>query len=232
MKTLLKIVSALATNFLLAVLIGNAFEVADVLSFAGIVTVVFAAITFCIALTGKTTKKYAFMALQTEVWQNDIMEILYPSNDFMSKARDHSAYVSHLTVHIPQNQVSPTVRKNYTTLPIAASTRTDVDFTYNLNNYKIEPTVIPNLEELQISYSKRESVMYNFYQELYRSVANNTLYSWASAGTSNLVKTSGSAVSSVLAPTATGTRLALTLADIAAAKAKLDKQNVGLWHWY
>lgn len=166
------------------------------------------------------------MALPTEVWVNDIKEVLYPQTEFMAYMTDHSQFINNLTVHIPQQTVRPTIRKNYTSLPINASSRTDSDFTYSLNNYKAEPFVIPNLEELQISYSKRASVMRSYYNELKFTVQNQTLYAIAPTGASSIVKTTGSAVSSALAPSATGTRNAITLADILSAKNVLDLQNV------
>lgn len=166
------------------------------------------------------------MALQTEIWATDIQENLYPMNPFMQRAADHSAWVSHLTVHLPQAGNVPTVYKNNTSLPLSITDRTDADLTYSLNNYKAEPILIANLEELQISYDKRASVMYNYYQQIGKVVANQTLYAWAPSGASRITRTTGSAVATALAPSATGNRNAITLADIAALKAILDRDNV------
>lgn len=166
------------------------------------------------------------MALQTEVWVQDIQENLFPQNPFMERATDHSMFISNLTVHLPQAGANPTLYKNNTSLPLTINQRSDADFSYDMNNYKAEPRLITNLEELQISYNKRASVMMNYYKTIGYGVANNTLYAWAPSGASRITRTTGSAVSSALAPSATGTRNALTLNDITALRAILDKDNV------
>jgi hypothetical protein len=38
-----------------------------------------------------------------------------------------------------------------------ALTRTDVDLNYNIEQYFVDPQVIPNLEKVQLTYNKRES---------------------------------------------------------------------------
>jgi hypothetical protein len=166
------------------------------------------------------------MALQTEIWVTEIQENLFPANDFMSRCKDHSAFINHLTVHLPQSGANPAIFKNNTSLPVNINQRTDTDFTYSLNNYKGEPLLITNLEELQNSYDKRSSVLGNVTRNMNYAIGNQTLYAWAPSGASRIVRTSGSAVGTALSPSATGTRNAITLTDIASLKAKLDNDNV------
>ena len=166
------------------------------------------------------------MALQTEIWVTEIQENLFPANDFMSRAKDHSAFINHLTVHLPQSGANPAIYKNNLNLPVAINQRTDTDLTYSINNYKGEPLLITNLEELQNSYDKRSSVLGNTTRNMGYAIANQTLYAWAPSGASRIVRTSGSAVATALAPSATGTRNAITLVDIAGLKSKLDNDNV------
>lgn len=168
------------------------------------------------------------MALQTEIWVTEIQENLFPANDFMSRCKDHSAFINHLTVHLPQSGSNPAVFKNNTSLPVSINQRTDSDFTYSLNNYKGEPILITNLEEMQNSYDKRSSVLGNVTRNMRFAIGNQTLYAWAPSGLSRIVRTSGTAVATALAPSATGTRNAITLNDISAMKAKLDNDNVPL----
>lgn len=166
------------------------------------------------------------MALQTEIWVQDIQENLFPNNQFMERATDHSAFVSHLTVHLPQAGTSPAIYKNNTSLPLSINQRVDSDFTYNINNYKAEPMLITNLEELQNSYNKRASLMGNYYKQIGYAVANQSLYSWTSTGSSRIVRTSGTGTTSALSPSATGNRNAITLNDIGNLRAVLDGDNV------
>ncbi len=166
------------------------------------------------------------MALQREVWATDIQENLYANNAFMVKATDHSAWVNYKTVHVPQAGANMAVVKNRSVLPAQITERTDTELTYNLNEYTADPILIRNIDELQLSYSKRMSVLSQYNDVLGDTIANNTLYAWAPSGASRLIRTTGTATAGVLAPGATGNRNALTLADIAAAKAKLDAENV------
>lgn len=166
------------------------------------------------------------MALQKEVWIADIQENLFANNEFIAKATDHSMWISNKTVHIPQAGANPSVKKNRAVLPAAISQRTDVDLTYDVSEYTTDPILLTNIEELQINYAKRQSVLKQHIDALGDVIGNQTLYAWAPAGAGTYRKTTGLAVSTALAPSATSTRLAITLADVAAAKGLLDAQNV------
>lgn len=169
------------------------------------------------------------MALQHEVWIADIKEQLFKPNPFMNRATDHSMYVNYKTVHVPQAGTAQTVKKNRSVLPATISQRTDSELTYSLNEYTSDPILLTNIEELQINYAKRQSVLGQTNSKLSEVTANQTLYAWAPSGASRQVRTTGTA-SAIYNPhaTATGTRKAITLADIASARAILDKDNVPL----
>ena len=167
------------------------------------------------------------MALQQEVWAKDIQDNFYQNNEFLAKSTDHSMWVNFKTVHIPQAGAASTVEKNRSILPASIGSRTDTDLTYSLNEYTIDPILLTNLEEIQISYNKRSSVMFNIMEALKYTVATQTLYSWAPSGASRIVSTTGSTSTYNLPhSTATGSRKMLTLADLSAAKLKLDNDNV------
>lgn len=166
------------------------------------------------------------MALIKEIWVQDIQEALNRNADFLPYSVDHSAYIAFGTVHIPQSGANPTVVKNPTTFPLPISERTDTDRTYLLNQFALEPTVIPNLDELQVSYDKRQSVLGQQITTLTQRIGDEVAISWTATGASNIISTTGSASASALAPGATGTRKDVTLADIANLAKKLDMDNV------
>jgi hypothetical protein len=166
------------------------------------------------------------MALIKEIWVADVQEALNRNADFLPYSIDDSAYVAFGTVHIPQSGSNPTVVKNPATFPLPISERTDADRTYALNQFALEPTLITNLDELQISYDKRQSVLGQQITTLTQRIGDEVAISWTATGASNIVPTSGAAVGTALAPGATGTRKAVTLADIQALAQKLDKDNV------
>ena len=166
------------------------------------------------------------MALIKEIWVADVQEALNRNADFLPYSIDDSAYVAFGTVHIPQSGSNPTVVKNPATFPLPISERTDADRTYALNQFALEPTLITNLDELQISYDKRQSVLGQQITTLTQRIGDEVAISWTATGAANIVSTSGSAVATALAPGATGTRKAVTLADIQGLAQKLDKDNV------
>jgi hypothetical protein len=166
------------------------------------------------------------MALIKEIWVSDVQEALNRNADFLPYSVDHSAYIAFGTVHVPQSGSNPTVVKNPATFPLSINERTDTDRTYSLNQFALEPVLITNLDELQISYDKRQSVLGQQITTLTQRIGDEVAISWSATGASNIVGTTGSAVATSLAPGATGTRKAVTLADIAALANKLDKDNV------
>lgn len=166
------------------------------------------------------------MALIKEIWVSDVQEALNRNADFLPYSVDHSAYIAFGTVHVPQSGSNPTVVKNPATFPLSINERTDTDRTYSLNQFALEPVLITNLDELQISYDKRQSVLGQQISTLTQRIGDEVAISWSATGASNIVSTTGSAVATSLAPGATGTRKAVTLADIAALANKLDKDNV------
>jgi hypothetical protein len=166
------------------------------------------------------------MALIKEIWVQDVQEALNRNADFLPYSVDHSAYIAFGTVHVPQSGSNPTVVKNPATFPLPISERTDADRTYALNQFALEPTLITNLDELQISYDKRQSVLGQQITTLTQRIGDEVAISWSATGAANIVGTTGSAAATALAPGATGTRKQITLADIASLASKLDKDNV------
>ena len=165
------------------------------------------------------------MSLIKEVWVKDIQDALNRNADFLPFSADHSAYVAFGTVHIPQSGANPTVEVAPSSFPLTINQRTDTDRTYSLVQYSLQPTLITNLDELQVSYDKRQSVLGQQISTLTQTIGDYVATSWAASGASNIIETTGSAGTS-LPPSGTGTRKAVTLADIANLAKKLDKDNV------
>jgi hypothetical protein len=167
------------------------------------------------------------MSLNREQWLSDIQENLFKNNAIITRATNHDGFVNYKTVHVPQAGANPTVTKNISSLPATISQRTDSELVYDMDTYYLEPIVIEKGQETAfLSYDKRMSVLRQHINTLEEVLVNNALYKWAPAGAGTFVKTTGLGVSSALAPSATSTRLAITLADILTAKGILDAANV------
>jgi hypothetical protein len=229
-KSIFKFAAGLATAFLFALILGFAIqEKTDInpFSFAAYSVGVSCVIAIVALMFNVKPSRFAFMSLLMEVWSQDIEDNLYMGNDFMKMATNHSMWVRYKTVHVPQAGAKPTTEQNRSVFPATIGSRTDSELTYNLNQYTTDPILLQNIEELQISYNKRASILSNMMLSLQFVVATQTLYAWAPSGASRQVRTSGS-TSTLNLPhsTATGSRKMTTISDITALKAKLDADNI------
>jgi hypothetical protein len=167
------------------------------------------------------------MALQQEIWVQDIKETLHQGSEFVKTGTDHSAFVANKTVHMPQSGAMTTIEKNRSSLPGTIAQRTDTELTYNLNEYTTDPVLITDLDELQTSYMKRQSVLSQHINAINERIGNEVAYEWSPSGSASLVlRTTGSATAELPNATATGTRLLTTKEDIAKMARKLDLDNV------
>lgn len=167
------------------------------------------------------------MALNKEQWLLDIQENLFKDNAIINRATNHDGFVNYKTVHVPQAGANPTISKNLGSFPATITQRTDSELTYSMDVYYVQPIHIEAGQETSfLSYDKRMSVLNQNINTLEDALTNNALYKWAPAGATRFVRTTGTAVGTALAPSATGTRNAITLADILKAKSILDAENV------
>lgn len=164
------------------------------------------------------------MALQKEVWIKSIVDGLWPEESFMSKAVNDDQYVSNKTVHIPNAGSASSVQMDRSQVPATAKKRTDSEITYNLHEFTTDPVVIQFTEELQLSYSKRESVLKEDRANLVNHVAEYILQAWAD-GVTKVYTTTGDAVKAHT-PKATGQRKATTKDDILGLMAEFNAEDI------
>jgi hypothetical protein len=142
-------------------------------------------------------------------------------------AQDHSEFIQNKTVHVPQAGANPTVVKNRTAITTDPIQRTDTEITYDLDNYTTDPILVKNIEDLQVSYAKRQSVMSSHIATLSDVIATETLQKWAvSVSSTHVIRTTGAYTGTLPNATATGTRLKTTKEDLARASARMDLDKV------
>lgn len=162
------------------------------------------------------------MAIQKEIWMAAIVEQLFADNSFMSKAFNADEYVNNgKIVHIPNAGAASGVAKNRAELPAAVTKRVDSDVTFNLDEFTTNPILIPNADTVELSYSKRESVLRQDKQRLLDEIANEFIFCWSPTLNKNFVETSGSATPAYV-DKATGTRKAFTKADVLELMVKMN----------
>jgi len=170
------------------------------------------------------------MAIQTEIWAKLVEENLFASFDVLKPAAiDDSGYISKNSygaakvVHIPNAGTPATISKN-PTLPLSVGVRTDNDHYYDINLYAMNPVAIPQLEAIQLSYDKTQSVVNDMTMGLAERIMAETTIAWYTDATYKVLTTGGAYTAH--APNATGTRKGLTTSEVKAAAAMLDLHKV------
>lgn len=165
-------------------------------------------------------------AIQQEFWVNYIVGNLFKDSQFVNFCDNEDQYVLNgSVVHIPTAGATPAVVKNRSSYPASVVRRTDVDITYALDVYTTDPIHIPRAEELEVSYDKMGSVLDEHVSALGQVMGDDLLIKWlTNPGT--VLRTTGSASAEALAPSATGTRLAMTKDELRKAAAYMDRNNI------
>jgi len=168
------------------------------------------------------------MAIQQEVWIQDIQEVLFSdANAFLTKSVSHDEFVKNKTVHVPQAGSMPAAQKNRTVVPAQITERVDTDDNYDLDEYTTDPILLRDIDEIQSSYAKRQSIIRQHINIIDDRMAVEGAFQWGSDIAANQVRTTGTLVTDNLPnTTATGSRRRLTVVDIKNLAKILDKQNV------
>ncbi len=173
----------------------------------------------------------AFMAVQKEIWSNDIEEQIFKDNTFVRLSFKADSYVNGRAVHIPQSGGAGAVVKNRTSLPANVRKRTDSDVIYLIDEFTTDPVLISNADTVELSYDKRNSVIGEDKNKLSQTIAEEMIYNWlhnqpdnAPLPASSFVYTTGPTVAAT-APGATGTRKSAALNDLQKLRTLFAKQN-------
>ena len=118
------------------------------------------------------------MALNREVWIDQVKEGFYPDDSFLQKATDYSQFVDHNRLHIASAGIDPKVLVNNTTYPISVIGRDDEDNEIRLDKFETENTIVRRPEALEYSYDKLESVIGQHRSTLRASVATKAAHAY------------------------------------------------------
>lgn len=165
------------------------------------------------------------MAINKEIWINDIQEGFWPNDSFVTKSKNHSAFVEGSKVHVPVAGSAASITKNPQSLPITVGGRTDTDLSYDIDKFYAAPVVLNQAEDVELNYDKRTSVTRQSQAALREAVAADILHNWVPATSPTTLATTGSNVNATIHG-ATSTRKAITLADIMSVKKLFDANDV------
>lgn len=164
------------------------------------------------------------MALNKQIWLTTIIENFFPDNSFAVKSVDDSAFVNNKTVHVPNAGAPSSVKINRQQVPATVARRTDYDLSYDIDELTTDPILIPEIEKVELSYDKRQSVLANDKEQLQTEAQQNLLYRWFQ--NRSIVTTTGDSKSPHTSSTATGYRKKITKADVLRLMVMFNTQNV------
>ena len=204
--------------FAIAVVAGMLFGISPTLPFCGLVL-----------LSATVPMPHnALMGTVLESWATYIMERFWKDNGFLKNVYSDDQYVLQgRIVHIPQPGSKPAVQKNRTVFPATSVRRTDTDTLYSLDEYSTDPTHIPNIDSIHLSYSKQDSVMGDHMSVLNEIIAEDLLIKWGADAA--VVLTTGGALgvkTAQNAPGQTGNRYTFHHKDLQNLMIKMNVDNV------
>lgn len=223
--------SALLANLLLAVLVA-AFaaplvmpgQYSDAPLFS---TAVIAAPLFFAGFFITVPKGSLVMAIQTEVWANDIQEAIYPDNSFFMNAQDDSEFIENKKVHLPEAGTAPGSEKNRTSLPATVNQIDDAEYSYDIDSYTTDPILLKNSDEIEVSYPKRQSILQSHTDVLRTRMADELAIKWAPSLATNFARTTGTGRAAYVSGQ-TGNRKALVKDDIIEVHRLMNAMDIPL----
>ena len=171
-------------------------------------------------------------AIRSEVFIADLQEKLFAGNSFIKFSKDHDAFVSNKTVHVPQAGAIGNVTKNRTVYPAAIAERNDTDLTYDIDSFDLDPIRVGETDKFMANYAYRDSIMSQQINTLNNEIGLEYLHSASGAALTTaggqIILTTGTGSTTIGPPTSTLTLKGLTLKDVADAAAKMDGDDVSM----
>lgn len=135
--------------------------------------------------------------LQKEVWVAGIQENPIPNTSFVFASTDKSEFVENNKIHLAEAGIEPSVHENYfdgreNDLPLAQIT--DIPHEVVLKTYSTERTRHRNLQECELQYNKRESIVNRHKNALAKNIGKRAAHAWSPAQDNEfnkIIKTNG-----------------------------------------
>lgn len=120
--------------------------------------------------------------LQQEVWIAGIKENPIPDHSFVAACTDMSEYVENNKLHLAEAGLEPAVLEDYflgneNDLPTA--TIADVPSEVVLRTYSTEQTRHRNLQDVELAYNRRESIVKRHRDSLAKNIGKRAAFAWA-----------------------------------------------------
>lgn len=173
---------ALTINVVLAFLASLFIAPALGASVPVVATAIVATSTVAQYVAPELFKGIAMEGLQTEVWIAGIKENPIPDNSFVHQSVDLSQYVEHNKLHLAEAGVEPPVHEDYFATannPLPVADIADIANEVVLHTYSTEQTRHRQLQEIELAYDKRSSVIQRHRVSLAKNIGKRAAYAWA-----------------------------------------------------
>lgn len=173
---------ALCINVVLAFLASLFIAPALGASVPLVATTIVATSTVAQYIAPELFKGIAMEGLQTEVWIAGIKENPIPNNSFVYQSVDLSQYVEHNKLHLAEAGVEPPVHEDYfatANSPLPVADIADIANEVVLHTYSTEQTRHRQLQEIELAYDKRSSVIQRHRVSLAKNIGKRAAYAWA-----------------------------------------------------
>jgi len=173
---------ALCINVVLAFLASLFIAPALGASVSLVATTIVATSTVAQYIAPELFKGIAMEGLQTEVWIAGIKENPIPNNSFVYQSVDLSQYVEHNKLHLAEAGVEPPVHEDYFATannPLPVADIADIANEVVLHTYSTEQTRHRQLQEIELAYDKRSSVIQRHRVSLAKNIGKRAAYAWA-----------------------------------------------------
>ncbi|WP_454982312.1 hypothetical protein [Capnocytophaga granulosa] len=165
---------ALIASFFVAPMLGASVPV--------VATTIVAVSTIAQYIAPSLFSGVAMAGLQTEVWVAGIKENPIPDNSFVFQSVELSQYVEHNKLHLAEAGVEPAVHEDYfatSNTPLPVANIEDIANEVVLHTYSTEQTLHRDLQEIELSYDKRSSVIKRHRVSLGKNIGKHAAYAWA-----------------------------------------------------
>ncbi len=165
---------ALIASFFVAPMLGASVPV--------VATTIVAVSTIAQYIAPSLFSGVAMAGLQTEVWGAGIKENPIPDNSFVFQSVELSQYVEHNKLHLAEAGVEPAVHEDYfatSNTPLPVANIEDIANEVVLHTYSTEQTLHRDLQEIELSYDKRSSVIKRHRVSLGKNIGKHAAYAWA-----------------------------------------------------
>ncbi len=122
------------------------------------------------------------MGLQKEIWEAGIKENPIHDTSFVMASTDKSEFVNNNTLHLAEAGIDPKVHEDFFAgnaegkLPI--TNIDDIPHEVILKTYSTEPTRHRDLEEVELQYDKRTSIINRHRKSIAQRIGKTAAYQW------------------------------------------------------